>query len=89
MTNLDATIFEDAARLEQWLADCDFVPYIDFELITVTMSDGALEIDPKGNVKRLSPYLEKFAGQNGYTVEPLDPERGTVSLLRVVTEPSY
>lgn len=86
--SFDATPFEDADRLQDLLADCDFLPYIDFEIITVTLSDGALEVDPKGNLPALLPHLRDFAGRRGYRVCPLDPDTGTVSLLRTAPENS-
>jgi hypothetical protein len=82
MHSLDAEIFQDAERLEDALAESNFVPYIDFEIITVTLSDGALELDPKGNLKLLMPALEAFAEDNGYRVRPFDPDMGTISLTR-------
>ena len=78
----DAIVFEDADRLQSWLSKREQTPYIDFEILTVTLSDGALEVDPMGNTERLVPLLQQFAELHGYVVNPFDPESGTISLLR-------
>ena len=78
----DAIVFEDADRLKDWLSSREQTPYIDFEILTVTLSDGALEVDPMGNADRLEPLLRQFAQMHGYVVNPFDPESGTISLLR-------
>lgn len=85
MNSLDATVFEDAESLKEWLAENGLVPYADFELLTVTLSDGALEIDPMGNQARLLTYLRRFALLWGYRVQPFDPETGSISLLKAHT----
>jgi len=77
-----AVVFEDAEKLQDWLARHEQRPYVDFEILTVTLSDGALELDPMGNAETLRPLLEDFARDNGYSVNPFDPETGTISLLR-------
>ncbi len=82
MTGLDAVIFEDAEALQEWLANNGFAPYVDFEILTVTLSDGGLEIDPMGGLKILLPFLREFAAHHGYEVQPLDPETGSISLLK-------
>ncbi len=82
MAALIGTIFEDAERLSHHLADQGFHPYQDFELLTVTLSDGALEIDPRDQLEKLRPHLESFGDALGYRVFPFDSERGTVSLRR-------
>ncbi len=78
----DAAVLQDAERLQNWLARNEQTPYIHFELLTVTLSDGALEVDPMGNMEALLPLLEEFARANGYEVNPFDPDSGTISLLR-------
>ena len=82
MTSTSGAIFEDAERLSQHLADQGFRPYEDFELLTVTLSDGALEVDPYGQLEKLQPHLESFGNALGYRVFPFDPESGTISLRR-------
>ena len=80
MTALSGAIFEDAERLSHHLADEGFHPYEDFELLTVTLSDGALEVDPYDQLDKLRPHLESFANALGYRVFPFDSEKGTISL---------
>ncbi len=80
MTALSGAIFEDAERLSQHLADQGFRPYEDFELLTVTLSDGALEVDPYDQLEKLRPHLESFGNALGYRVFPFDSESGTISL---------
>ena len=82
MSSLDAAVFEDADRLQEWLVSHHRRPYIDFEILTVTLSDGALEVDPKGNLKSLMPLLEEFGEAHGYAVAPFDVETGTISLKK-------
>ena len=82
MTATNGAIFEDAERLSQHLTDQGFRPYEDFELLTVTLSDGALEIDPYGQLEKLQPHLESFGNALGYRVFPFDVESGTISLRR-------
>ncbi len=82
MTATNGAIFEDAERLSQHLADQGFRPYEDFELLTVTLSDGALEVDPYGQLEKLQPHLESFGNALGFRVFPFDPESGTISLRR-------
>jgi hypothetical protein len=83
MTTLSGRIFEDAEELREYLADRGLRPYEDFEILTATISDGALEVDPCGNLEELRPHLEAFANRLGYWVFPFDPETGTVSLVRM------
>ena len=73
---------QDAENLQDWLARHELRPYVDFEILAVTMSDGALELDPMGNAETLRPLLEGFAQDHGYNVNPFDPEAGTISLMR-------
>ena len=82
MSSLDAAVFEDANRLQEWLASHQRKPYVDFEILTVTLSDGALEVDPKGDLESLRPLLEAFGQAHGYDVAPFDVETGTVSLKK-------
>ena len=82
MSSLDAAVFEDADRLQEWLVSHQRIPYVDFEILTVTLSDGALEVDPKGDLASLRPLLEEFAAAHGYRVAPFDVETGTVSLKK-------
>ena len=82
MSSLDAAVFEDADRLQEWLVSHQRTPYVDFEILTVTLSDGALEVDPKGDLKSLMPLLESFGQAHGYDVAPFDAETGTVSLKK-------
>lgn len=82
MAALSGAIFEDAERLSHHLADQGFLPYEDFELLTVTLSDGALEVDPYDQLEKLRPHLESFGNALGYRVFPFDSERGTISLRR-------
>jgi len=82
MYGLDSAVFEDAERLEAWLADRGLRPYVDFEILGISPSDAALEVDPKGAVERIASFLEVFARRSGYTVAPFDPEHGTISLSR-------
>ena len=82
MTHTDPNVFEDAGRLQDWLATHERTPYVDFEILTVTLGDGAVEVDPKGQVEDLIPLLEGFARLNGYDVGPFDPDSGTISLFR-------
>ncbi len=82
MTATNGAIFEDAERLSQHLANQGFRPYEDFELLTVTLSDGALEVDPYGQLEKLQPHLESFGNALGFRVFPFDPESGTISLRR-------
>ncbi len=86
MSSLDAAVFEDAVRLQEWLTRHERVPYIDFEILTVTLSDGALEVDPKGDLESLAPLLKSFASAYGYSVAPFDVDTGTVSLRRIGAE---
>lgn len=82
MSTFDAAILEDADRLQDWLVSQGRTPYIDFEILTVTLSDGALEVDPKGDLQSLMPLLQTFAAAYGYEVAPFDVETGSVSILR-------
>ena len=82
MTRLGGAIFEEAERLRDFLAERGFRPYRDFEIVTVTLSDGALEIDPFGQLERLRPTLEAFANARGFWLLPFDPYAGTLSLVR-------
>ena len=82
MTALSGAIFEDAERLSEHLEGEGFRPYEDFEILTVTLSDGALEVDPCGRLEELRPYLESFGEERGYVLFPFDPETGTISLHR-------
>ena len=82
MSSLDAAVFEDAGRLQEWLVSHQRTPYVDFEILTVTLSDGALEVDPKGDVQSLMPLLRSFGKAYGYDVAPFDVESGTVSLKK-------
>ena len=82
MSSLDAAVFEDAGRLQEWLVSHQRTPYVDFEILTVTLSDGALEVDPMGDLKSLMPLLERFGQAHGYDVAPFDVETGTVSLKK-------
>ena len=74
MIGLDAAMFEDAEALQEWLANNGFAPYVDFEILTVTLSDGGLEVDPMGDLKTLLPFLREFAARHGYEVQPLVPK---------------
>ena len=78
----DAAVLADAERLQEWLVGHEQRPYVDFEILTVTLSDQALEVDPMGNAQALVPLLERFAARHRYDVGPLNPETGTISLLR-------
>jgi hypothetical protein len=78
----DAAVLEDRDRLEAWLAAQGFVPYIDFEILTVGLQPSFVELDPKGNLATLVPALETFAAEHGFLLEPFEPDRGTVSLFR-------
>lgn len=82
MTALSGAIFEDAERLSQHLAEHGFRLYADFELLTVTLSDGALEVDPYDQLEKLRPHLESFGTALGYRVFPFDSDSGTISLRR-------
>lgn len=82
MSSFDAAILEDADWLQDWLVSQGRTPYIDFEILTVTFSDGALEVDPKGDLETLLPLLRTFAAAYGYEVAPFDVETGSVSLFR-------
>ena len=59
MSSLDAAVFEDAGRLQEWLVSHQRTPYVDFEILTVTLSDGALEVDPMGDLKSLMGSTSK------------------------------
>ncbi|HLU47358.1 MAG TPA: hypothetical protein VK116_04715 [Planctomycetota bacterium] len=83
MTRLDGTIFGDAEKLQEHLAAQGLRPYDDFEILTATIADGALEIDPCGRLEILGPHLDSFAATFGYWVFPFDPVNGTVSLIRI------
>lgn len=78
----DAAVLEDRDRLEAWLASQGFVPYADFEILAVELEARTVEVDPKGNTERLLPALEEFADQNGFLVDPFEPESGVISLLQ-------
>jgi hypothetical protein len=78
----DAAVLEDRDRLEHWLAAQGFTPYVDFEILTVMLEGGAVEIDPMGRLDVLLPALEAFAARHGFLVAPFDPETGTVSIVR-------
>lgn len=82
MNGLDAIAFEDAERLEEWLSANELTPYVDFEILTVTLSDAAVEVDPKGNPGRIARLLEDFGARYGYDVLPVDPDTGIVSLRK-------
>ena len=86
MQQLSGSLFEDAERLRAHLSDRGFRPYEDFEIITVTLGDGSLEIDPCGRLDELRPHLESFAAALGYWVFPRDIETGTVSLVRYFSD---
>jgi hypothetical protein len=84
----DAAVLEDRDRLEAWLAEHGFVPYVDFEILTVLLGQdsgggGGVEVDLKGNAEKILPALEDFAAQNGFLVEPTDPDTGAISLRRL------
>ena len=81
-----SAIFEHADRLQDWLHDRKKTPYVDFEILTATLTDGILEVDPMGNADGLMPLLEEFADANGYLVGPFDPGTGTISLLPAEAE---
>lgn len=83
MTTLDGTIFDDAERLKEHLADRGLRAYEDFEVLTATISDGGLEVDPCGRREALLPHLESFGAAFGYWVFPFDPIAGTISLVRM------
>ena len=78
----DAAVLEDRDRLQEWLAFRGFIPYVDFEILSVHLEEASVEIDPMGNLARLVPALEEFAVSAGFSVMPFDPETGSVSLLR-------
>ncbi len=82
MAALSGAIFEDADRLQEHLLAAGLRPYEDFEILTVTISDGALEIDPCGRLETLIPHLERFAIERGYWCFPFDKVTGTLSLVR-------
>ena len=78
----DAAVLEDRDRLEAWLAQQGFVPYVHFEILTVGLETSFVEVDPKGNVRTLLPALETFAAQHGFLLEPFEPNRGTLCIFR-------
>ena len=46
----------------------------------MTLSDGALEVDPYDQLEKLRLHLESFGNALGYRVLPFDSESGTISL---------
>ena len=81
-TSSNSSVLWDADQLTEWLQAQGFVPYADFEFLAVTLSDGAIEIDPMGQFARLLPALESFSARFGYEVLPSDPETGNVCLIQ-------
>ena len=82
LSQKDAAVLEDRERLEAWLNARGLVPYIDFEILTVSLEEASVELDPMGNTDRLLPHLDAFAAAEGFDVLPFDPETGSVTLLR-------
>lgn len=82
MIRFCSSIFEDAESLLEHLAAQGFRPYVDFEILAATISDGVVEVDPHGELEKLRPHLETFARAQGFWMLPFDPESGTISLQR-------
>ena len=85
MTTPEATVFEDADRLSVWLAKHYLVPFVDFEILTVTLDNAAIEIDPKGDLERLLIALRRFADEEDFAVFPFDEDTGTLTIGKIPT----
>ena len=83
MRSPGAAVFEDAESLGEWLADSGLVPFIDFEILTVTLDDAAIEIDPIGEPDRLLPLLRTFAEAEGFALFPFEEDVGTLTIGKI------
>ena len=83
MRSPDAAVFEDAESLGEWLADSGLVSFVEFEILTVTLDDAAIEIDPIGEPERLLPVRREFAEAEGFAVFPFDEDVGTLTIGKI------